>query len=216
MSEEEWFHVGTTTTNTVEGSTVDILVNTERICPNMTNGQFRSMVLKCRDNAVELIAERLKDLSRWSNADKARVETWFGNSDNTTRMRLQSGLNAIAHVLRGLRADNFVRWNPTHSTYVGCTPNTQNTIGAVAEVCAPDTATHTIAIRENFCEMREFSWNKDSIVSTLIHEASHFEDTMATKDWQYFMVKCLPFGKANPEQAINNADSIAGYVIYSM
>jgi hypothetical protein len=63
--------------------------------------------------------------------------------------------------------------------------------------------------------MREFSWDKDSVVSTLIHEASHFSDTMGTKDWRYFMNKCITFGQENPDQAIDNADSIAGYVVYN-
>ncbi|MGF6932355.1 hypothetical protein OKW41_001494 [Paraburkholderia sp. UCT70] len=63
--------------------------------------------------------------------------------------------------------------------------------------------------------MRDFSWDKDSIVSTLIHEASHFQDTMGTKNWKYFMNECLSWGGTNPEQAIDNADSIAGYVVYN-
>ncbi|WP_253583099.1 M35 family metallo-endopeptidase [Burkholderia cenocepacia] len=67
----------------------------------------------------------------------------------------------------------------------------------------------------DFCTMRDFSWEKDSIVSTLIHEASHFDDTMGTRDHRYFTEECLTFGAENPNQAINNADSIAGYVIYN-
>jgi peptidyl-Lys metalloendopeptidase len=216
MTEQEFHYLGTVVTNTIEGSTHEFFVNTSSICPNMTNRQFRSMVLKCRDSAVELVQARLEDLMRWSAADRVRVETWFGKSDDATRIKLTDGLIAIARVLRNLTTENFVRWDPSRSTHIGCVPNASNAMGAVAEVCAPDTATHTIAIRESFCDMREFSWNKDSIVSTLIHEASHFEDTMATKDWQYFMVKCLPFAKSNPDQAIENADSVAGYVIYSM
>lgn len=53
------------------------------------------------------------------------------------------------------------------------------------------------------------------MVSTLIHEVSHFNDTMSTRDHRYFISKCLTFGSENPNQAINNADSIAGYVIYN-
>ncbi|MFM0323982.1 M35 family metallo-endopeptidase [Caballeronia glebae] len=216
MAEQEFHYLGTIITNAMEGSTHEFFVNSSPICPNMTNRQFRTMVLKCRDNAVELVQERLKDLKRWSISDRDRVETWFGKSDDATRAKLTNGLSAIARVLQSLTEDNFVRWDSTRSMHIGCVPNASNAVGAVAEVCAPDTATHTIAIREAFCETREFSWNKDSMVSTLIHEASHFEDTMATKDWQYFMVKCLPFGKVNPKKAIENADSVAGYVIYSM
>ena len=172
------------------------------------------MVLARRDQAVELVETRLKDLERWSAADQARVQQWFGRSDEGTRSRLVSGLAAIASVLRSLTGFNFTRWDSDRYTHVGCVPN-PNKSGVAASVCSPDTATHTIAINPDFCTMREFSWNKDSVVSTLIHEASHFSDTMATKDWRYFMDKCLTLGSDNPDQAINNADSIAGYVIYA-
>jgi len=48
----------------------------------------------------------------------------------------------------------------------------------------------------------------------LSHEASHFKDTFGTQDHIYYMSKSLPLAKTNPERAIDNADSIAGYVIY--
>ncbi|BBU30067.1 hypothetical protein BTHE68_38010 [Burkholderia sp. THE68] len=212
----EFIEIHASMTNTVEGSSVTIDANAERICSNMTNAKFAELVLDCRDEAVHLTNARLRDLQRWSQADRVRVDTWFGRCDEATRQRLINGLSAISRVLKNLNAYNFVRWDPTRSTHISCTPNTRNAIGAVAEVCAPDTVTHTIAIRDAFCDMRPMSYAKDSMVSTLIHEASHFKDTMATKDWKYFMRECLPFGKANPEQAIENADSVAGYVIYSM
>ncbi|WP_246637409.1 M35 family metallo-endopeptidase [Burkholderia catarinensis] len=53
------------------------------------------------------------------------------------------------------------------------------------------------------------------MVSTLIHEASHFNDTMGANDRRYFIAKCLTFGAENPAKSINNADSIAGCVIYN-
>jgi hypothetical protein len=62
--------------------------------------------------------------------------------------------------------------------------------------------------------MREFSWDKDSMVSTLIHEASHFKDTLGTQDHVYYMFKSLQLATTNPELTLDNADSIAGYVIY--
>ncbi|NHV29825.1 hypothetical protein HAV18_26840 [Burkholderia sp. D-99] len=45
---------------------------------------------------------------------------------------------------------------------------------------------------------------------------SHFDDTMATKGHRYFIAECLTFGSESPDQAINNADSVAGYVIYNV
>ncbi|KWF64642.1 M35 family metallo-endopeptidase [Burkholderia pseudomultivorans] len=54
----------------------------------------------------------------------------------------------------------------------------------------------------------------DSAVSVIIHEASHFLDTMATTDEQYYITPFLSaWGRSHPDLAINNADSIAGYVV---
>ncbi|SMG38650.1 M35 family metallo-endopeptidase [Paraburkholderia susongensis] len=212
---EEWFEVhASAVTNTNPGSMVHVTINTDKICPNMSNRDFRDMVLKCRDRAIGYVETRLKDLARWSAADQERVRTWFGYCDESARSRLTSGLTSIVRVLRGLTGDNFVRWEPDTARYLGCVPNPVKS-GVVAEVCAPDTKTHTIAIHVDFCSMRDFSWDKDSMISTLIHEASHFQDTMGTKDWKYFMDKCLSWGPTNPDRAIDNADSIAGYVIYN-
>ena len=52
------------------------------------------------------------------------------------------------------------------------------------------------------------------MVSTLIHEASHFKDTLGTQDHVYYMFKSLQLATTNPELTLDNADSIAGYVIY--
>ncbi|MCA8293514.1 hypothetical protein LGN19_06890 [Burkholderia sp. AU30198] len=210
----EWFlvHSGAIT-NTNPGSMIEVKINTEKICQNMTNSEFRKMVLRERDRAVSFVEQRIAELQRGSGADKARVRQWFGKADEATCMRLFAGLAAIARVLKGLTAFNFTRWDSERFRHVGCVPN-PNKSGVAASVCAPDTATHTIAIHPDFCTMRHFSRDKDSVVSTLIHEVSHFHDTMATEDHRYFISECLTFGAENPELAISNADSIAGYVIY--
>ncbi|MEK6345931.1 MAG: M35 family metallo-endopeptidase [Burkholderia sp.] len=211
----EWFLVlSGAITNTNPGSMVEVKINTERICQNMTNAEFRKMVLRQRDRAVGHVEKRILELQRWSSGDKARVFQWFGAKDENTRSTLLSGLKAIVRVLKELTALNFIRWDSERYRHVGCVPN-PNKSGVVASVCSPDTATQTIAIHADFCEMREFSWDKDSVVSTLIHEVSHFDDTIGTKDHCYFIAKCLSFGLENPGWAINNADSIAGYVIYN-
>ncbi|SCU76746.1 conserved hypothetical protein [Cupriavidus necator] len=98
--------------------------------------------------------------------------------------------------------------------HVGCTSNANKKVGVVAEVCSPDTRTHTIAIHLDFCELRDFSYSQDSQVSTLIHEVSHFADTFGARDVVYNMSECLKLAKSQPELALQNADSIAGYVFY--
>jgi len=87
--------------------------------------------------------------------------------------------------------------------------------GAAAHVCGPDTATHTICIHELFCTMRDRSTGADSKLSTIIHEATHFTDTFSSGDHKYTITPFLPrWGQQNPDLAIDNADSIAGYVVY--
>ncbi|WP_269503818.1 M35 family metallo-endopeptidase [Burkholderia sp. IMCC1007] len=214
--DEEWFlvHSGAVT-NTNPGSMVEITINTDKICQNMTNKEFREMVLSKCDRAAALVDQRIKDLQRWSDVDRARVLQWFGKTDESTRTTLLTGLTAISRVLKTLTGYNFTRWDSARFKHIGCVPN-PNKSGVAASVCSPDTATHTIAIHSDFCTMRDFSWEKDSMVSTLIHEVSHFDDTMGTRDHRYFMEECLTLGAENSNQAINNADSIAGYVIYNV
>ncbi|MDN7873500.1 M35 family metallo-endopeptidase [Burkholderia multivorans] len=92
--------------------------------------------------------------------------------------------------------------------------HTEFRIPPAAHVCAPDTATHTFSISAKFCTMRPWSAYADSQVSVIIHEASHFLDTMATTDEQYYITPFLSaWGRSHPDLAINNADSIAGYVV---
>lgn len=218
MADENWVEVGRATTNRIPDSNVDIFLDLDGppICPNMTDAEFRKMVLKNRDRAIAHVETRLSDLRRWTAKDQARVALWFGSSDGGARERLINGLTAIARVLRELAPKNFVRYSDEMVKHLGCAPNMKNPTGVVADVCGPDTSTHTICIHIDFCSMREFSWDKDSMVSTLIHEASHFKDTFGTQDHIYFMSKSLQLAKTNPELTLDNADSIAGYVIYEV
>ncbi|WP_259460587.1 M35 family metallo-endopeptidase [Paraburkholderia sp. BL23I1N1] len=135
-------------------------------------------------------------------------------NDDAARNLLITGLIAVNRVLRDPKPKNFVRQSPELDRALGCLPS-QITAGSAAHVCAPDTATHTICIHEVFCEIRDKSSGGDSKLSTIIHEATHFADTFGSKDWKYTITRFLPeWGQKNPQLAINNADSIAGYVVY--
>ncbi|MGV2290818.1 M35 family metallo-endopeptidase [Trinickia sp. YCB016] len=216
MSGEDWVEVGSGVANTKPDSNVNIFLSLEGppICPNMTDVEFRRKVMTLRDRAVQMIEVRLADLRGWGPAEQQRVVTWFGSGDETIRQRLIVGLSAVIRVMHELKPKNFVRQSAELDRYLGCTPNNKNPDGVVAHVCGPDTATHTICIHTNFCEMRAVSSSKDSMLSTLIHECTHFSDTFGSHDHQYFMRECLTFAKTHPELAIDNADSIAGYIVY--
>jgi len=77
--------------NRIPDSNVDIYLdlNAPPICPNMTDAEFRTMVLKNRDRAVAHVEARLSDLRRWSAKDQARVALWFGSSDGGARTAIK-------------------------------------------------------------------------------------------------------------------------------
>ncbi|MBC8736564.1 hypothetical protein F6X40_06975 [Paraburkholderia sp. UCT31] len=212
---EEWFEVHSgAVTNTNPGSMVYVTIDTTPICPNMTDAEFRAKVMKLRDDAVVLVDKRIAALNTWSLSEQARVANWFGTKDNATRNLLIQGFTAVNRVMRGLQPKNFIRQSPELDRVLGCLPHPVSS-GSAAHVCAPDTATHTISIHEVFCETRDFTSGGDSKLSTIIHECTHFTDTFWSKDWKYTITRFLAtWGQENPQQAINNADSLAGYVVY--
>ncbi|MDQ0015755.1 putative Zn-binding protein involved in type VI secretion [Variovorax boronicumulans] len=186
---------------------------TENICPNMTNKDFAIRMMAIRDRAVELIAnKRLPELRRWNGADQARVAQWFGKADSSLREYLHAGLSACDRVLRGLQEKNFVRYSLTALKHVNCIIEPPS--GVMAAVCKPDIRTHTIAIHIDFCHLRTTSATVDSQLSTLVHEVTHFDDTFGSFDTINHLGDSLRAAKATPDKVRNNADSIAGYVVW--
>lgn len=187
---------------------------TENICPNMTNKAFCALVLDLRDKAVSLIEKkRLPELERWGARDQLRVEDWFGIADPSMREYLKAGLAACAQVLRTLSCKNFVRFSETALKNVGCILPS-NADDAAAAVCKPDIGTRTIAINLKFCELRPLSADQDSMLSTLIHEVSHFDDCFSSLDTLYYLRSSLAAATTSPAKMRSNADSIAGYVVW--
>jgi peptidyl-Lys metalloendopeptidase len=139
----------------------------------------------------------------------------FGRNDGATRTTLLNGLTKLESVLRSLTPANFVRTGGDRDKATGCMPSPAGTAQEAAHACAPDTATHTISISPKFCTMRQWTAYADSRVSTIIHECTHFLDTMATLDKKYAIVpQLMEWGQANPDLSIINADSVAGYVVW--
>ncbi|HGL6714752.1 M35 family metallo-endopeptidase [Burkholderia contaminans] len=214
----DWIHVGKGESNTVRGSKVVIplSLNGPPICPNMTDAEFRKLVLGLRDEAVVITKQRIADLARWTPDIQDRVAVWFGSPDNAIRTRLTAGLRALVTVMSDLTAKNFVRPGSDADLATGCLPNMKNLDGEVAHVCRPDTATHTIAINIHFCSLPDRSAsNLSSKQLTIVHECSHFIDTFGSEDYPnaYGRWACERLAKEHPEQAIGNADSIAWFVL---
>lgn len=81
-------------------------------------------------------------------------------------------------------------------------------------VCKPDVATRTIAFALSFCGLRPLGAQVDSMLSTLIHEVTHFDDCFGSLDTYYGLQKSHDLAPKDPAQAKLNADSIAGYVVW--
>ncbi len=213
-----WF-AGNSTSVLASSKIVDGIVKhppeaeqTENICPNLTNKEFCKLVLELRDLAVRLVEKRLMDLDVWGKPEQQRAARWFGVSDETLRQYLKTGFQQTRKVLQGLTGDNFVRYSEQAMRNVGCTPS-GNKNGLAAEVCGPDTKTRTIGIALDFCTLPDKSFGIDSKMGTLIHEATHFNDTFSSRDTVYQMRKSLGLA-TQPNVARTNADSLTGYVVY--
>jgi len=182
----------------------------------MSDPEFRKAVLTLRDDAVKKIELRIRELSAWDVAAQARVKLWLGKSDEDFRTKLIGGLKAIVPVMNGLAARNFVGVGSEQDRATGCVPGMKNLSGEVAHVCAPDTATHTIAINRDFCYLPQKSASQlSSMQLTIVHECAHFVDTFGCVDHPngYGYTACMWLARDHPDHAITNADSIAWYVL---
>ncbi|MFC4523220.1 PAAR domain-containing protein [Cupriavidus pinatubonensis] len=191
-----------------------LIDDAERLCPNMSNAEFSTHIMRLRDEALKLVAARLAEIPRWLPSDQRWFEMWFGTLDSSARDAIAAGLVRMTKVLSTLTPANFVRYSPVAMQVVGCVSR-KHSPGAVAEVCAPDTATHTIAIRLDFCTLRPRHPRFDSQLLTLVHEVSHFTDVFGSLDHWYSTHNAKDRAQARDRRTIENADNIAGYIVCS-
>lgn len=196
------------------GSEADQGTDSERICPNMTNAEFRVHIIGLRDEALALVVNRLAELNRWSPADARWFLLWFGTTERAARVAIATGLARMRNILAALTPANFIRYSAEAMRAIGCVSR-EISPGAVAEVCAPDTATHTIAIRLDFCTLRARHPRFDSQLLTLVHEISHFSDVFGSRDHWYSTHNAKDRADAKDTRTTENADNIAGYVVCS-
>ncbi|WP_321839279.1 M35 family metallo-endopeptidase [Paraburkholderia bannensis] len=214
MPESEEWHVvhDTAVTNTNPDSNVDVTLDPEPICSNMSNKEFRASIVKSRDEAVGLIRTRIAALARWDSSDQARAKKWLGRSDDVTRGILQVGLPRLLQVMEDLKPENIIRWDNQKRRNITCTifPDNGSTDAAV---CKPDTEKRIIAIYPHFCTSpRSQLWHGCQVL-TLIHECTHFTDVFNSNDEMYGVSVGLSlWAQDHPDKAIQNADSLACYV----
>lgn len=215
--DKEWFlvHSGAVT-NTTPGSMVHVYINTTPICPNMTNREFRVMVARLIKWSVILVDRRIADLEQYDKKIKNRMVYWFNRSDENTRRYLINGFSRQLAVLKTLTPHNFVRTDPNLDRMLGCVPNMSDIENEAAHVCGPNTDRRLISIAAKFCTgLRDQNMFGNSRLSTLIHEVTHFVDTFGSVDPRYGLdPTAAAWARSNPDQALRNADTLTGFVIY--
>lgn len=215
--DKEWFlgHSGAVT-NTNPGSMVDVYINTTPICPNMTNRQFRITASRLLKWSIILVERRITDLKRYDKTTKDRMIYWFNRCDENTRQYLLDGFSRHLSILKTLTPHHFVRSDPNLDRMLGCVPNMVDIDNEAAHVCGPNTERRLISIAMKFCTgLRDQNMFGDSRLSTVIHEVTHFVDTFGSGDPRYGLdPTAAAWARANPDQALRNADTLTGFVIY--
>lgn len=214
-NESEYIEVATATTNTTEGSNIDVHIIKDKppICPNMTDSQFRELVMRCRDGALTLIEERQLQLDKWSKEERDRAKKWLGRSDENIRSILMRGLPKLHSAMSELKPENIFRFSEDAQHNVSCIPvaNYQNT---EASVCKPDSARRQISIYPKFCTLPDANLFENCKIKALIHECTHYTDVFDSEDLVYATssLGLAIWVRNNQDRAFRNADSITAYI----
>ncbi|NML30789.1 M35 family metallo-endopeptidase [Paraburkholderia antibiotica] len=211
---DEWFlvHSGAVT-NTTPGSMVDVIINTTRICPNMSNNEFRKEVMRARDAGVLLIKERIAAVARWDAKEQDRAKIYFAHADEGIRSILATGLPRLLAAMQELVPEKIVRFDGELNRSLTCSVVPDRGVNHAA-VCKPDSEKRVIAIYSKFCSISHGELFHECKIKTLIHECTHFTDTFNSIDEVYTDTEsgAMFFAKHNPDLAIRNADNITGYI----
>lgn len=212
---EEWFEVHSgAVTNTNPGSMVYVTINTTPICPNMSNSEFRKLVMRLRDTALILIKERITDVSRWDKSAQDRAKFWFGRNDQYIRDKLKIGLPKLATAMQELQPEKIIRWDEQKDIQLSCAiaPDTGTNDAAV---CKPDSKRRFIAIYPHFCTVEDAYVAGNCKLKILIHECTHYVDTFDSDDVNYGFGHGIGYwAQSDPDGASRNADSIACYIAH--
>lgn len=213
MAEKEWIEVATATTDTTNGSEHIVEISTTPICSNMSNKEFRKLVMRARDAAVSLIRQRIAGVASWDMQEQARARIFFGRADNEIRATLVTGLPKLLKAMQELVPEKIVRWDDNTNRQLTCSFG-HDSGDNMAAVCKPDSKKRIIAIYSKFCTISDGDLWTASKVKTPIHECTHYTDTFDSDDIVYSDTEpgLRIFAMRNPEKAIRNADNITGYI----
>ncbi|APA85680.1 hypothetical protein BJG93_09960 [Paraburkholderia sprentiae WSM5005] len=213
--DEEWILVHTgAVTNTTPGSLVHVTINTLPICENMSNAEFRRLIMRLRDAALTLINERIADVARWDKSAQDRVKRWFGRSDQFVHNRLSFGLPRLATAMQQLQPEKIIRWDEQKGMQISCAITPDRGVNDAA-VCKPDSARRIIAIYPHFCTLPDADVSTNCKLKVLIHECTHYIDTFDSDDVIYGFGSGIGYwAQTDPDGACRNADNFACYIAH--
>lgn len=214
QANDDWSHAGTGQTNSSVGSVQDVALDLTPICPNMSNKEFRALIMRLRDTAAILIKERISDVGRWDAPAQARAKFWFGRADDALRAKLSRGLPKLLAAMQELMPEKIIRWDQQKGRNITCAvaPDSGNNDAAV---CKPDSAQRVIAIYPHFCTVDDVYVAGNCKLKILIHECTHYVDTFNSDDVNYGFAHGIGYwAQTDPEGASRNADSISCYIAH--
>ncbi|NML35191.1 M35 family metallo-endopeptidase [Paraburkholderia antibiotica] len=215
VEDDDWIvvHPGTWT-NTNPESLVEVVINTTPICPNMTNKEFRKEIMRARDIGVGLVKQRIKAVALWDESEQGRAQTFFGRSDIELRNYLSLRLPRLLKAMQELVPEKIIRWDSRTSRALSCGRLKPTSPDAHAAVCKPDSEKRIIVIHPAFCESPFGRLRDGCKIKTIIHECTHFTDTFNSEDHMYGNRErgISIWAQREPHKAIENADSITGYI----
>jgi len=122
-----------------------VTINTTPICPNMSNKEFRQLIMKARDAGISLIKERIAAVARWDAKEQDRAKTYFARADEEVRSTLAAGLPRLLAAMQELVPEKIVRWDSERSRNLTCSVVPDNDTYHAA-MCKPDSEKRVIAI----------------------------------------------------------------------
>lgn len=188
------------------------------VSESLSDERFAEHIMGLVKEAIALAEVRQASLARWDAEARKLTQYWFGASDDAIKAHLIPIMASILRVLRGLSPKSFLPHNSESAQSVGCSPQVDQNADAAA--CPVDTKGHRILLAAKFFKRDAFNrihgtkefLPRDSQLSILLHEVTHFNDVASSND-AYYGIRNAKSISDKTEAAKVNADSLAAYVL---
>ena len=190
----------------------------ELVSNSLSDERFAEHIMGLIKQATTHTEARLGSVTRWDADAKMLTNYWFDSSDDQIKAYLIPIMGSILRVLRGLNPKSFLPYDAASTTSVGCSGQVDQS--ADAAVCPVDTNGHRILLAAQFFKRDAFNrvygtrefLPRDSQLSILLHEITHFKDVAGSNDAYYGIRNAKSISDKTAEAKVN-ADSLAAYVL---